>query len=240
MGKSKPEKWAELEENPLVIQPSMDEVFEKDHPLKGRWKEAFFKNSHPLVLELGCGKGEYTLALSERFPEKNYLGIDIKGARIWKGAQKALAEGRPNVGFIRTRIEFIRSFFAPGEVSEIWITFPDPQLKKRRNKKRLTAPRYLESYRNFLREEGCVHLKTDSKNLYHYTHALLKENQLEIECATDDLYRDHAGNEILAVQTYYEQQFRQQGKRITYLRFRLSHQKALRNIELETQWDESV
>src|SRR4030042_687760 len=162
---------------PNVIQPAFEEAFRTDYPLKGKWNREFFKNQHPLVLELGCGKGDYTLGLASLFPEINFIGVDIKGARIWKGAKTALLESIPNVGFLRIRIEFIDSFFAPGEVDEIWLTFPDPQLEKKR--KRLTAPKFLNEYRMFLKNNGVIHLKTDNKVLYNYTLDTVRYNQLE-------------------------------------------------------------
>src|SRR6056297_2021303 len=162
-----------------VFQPRFDDVFRKDHLLKGRWSAEVFGNDRPIVLELGCGKGEYTIGLAEADPDRNYIGVDIKGARIWKGAKIAHEKELVNVAFLRTRIEFIESFFSPGEVEEIWITFPDPQLKRRRNKKRLTGSLFLNKYRNFLRDHGLVHLKTDSDLLYAYTRELLIFNGLE-------------------------------------------------------------
>ena len=169
MGKNKLSKWAEMENWDFVLQPGFDEIFGKDYRLKGKWKNDFFKNENPLVLELGCGKGEYTTGLAMRFPEKNFVGIDIKGARMWRGARTTFEHSLKNVAFLRTRIEFIRSFFGLAEVDELWITFPDPQMKIRRTKKRLTSPIFLNAYRAFLSPGGIVHLKTDNRQLYDYT-----------------------------------------------------------------------
>ena len=162
-----------------VFQPSFKQVFQKDFKLKGQWASRYFRNENPIILELGCGKGEYTIGLAERFPDINFIGIDIKGARIWTGAKKAYLEKIPNVAFIRTRIEFINSFFSPAEVDEIWLTFPDPQLKKRRNKKRLTSARFLNLYRGFLKDRGIIQLKTDNPILYEYTLELAKAEQAQ-------------------------------------------------------------
>jgi tRNA (guanine-N7-)-methyltransferase len=203
-----------------VLQPAFEDVFRKDYLLKGRWKEDFFRNNNPITLELGCGKGEYTVAMARSFPERNFLGVDIKGARMWKGAKEAHNDKLHNVGFIRTRIELIESFFSKGEISEIWITFPDPQIKKRRNKKRLTASRFLNTYNNFLVNDGLVHLKTDSIELYSYTNRLLLYNNIIPEFATDNLYSGSIENELLNIKTHYELLFLKEGKNITYTRFK--------------------
>ena len=174
---------------PNVIVPGFDEVFRADFRLKGRWADEVFGNRHPLVLELGCGKGEYTVALARKYPAKNFIGVDIKGARMWVGATDALQNNLTNVAFLRTRIEFIRSCFAPGEVSEIWLTFPDPQPQQSRENKRLTSPRFLQSYREIMQPEGIVHLKTDSQSLFEYTCEVVESNNLQILACTDDLYR---------------------------------------------------
>ena len=174
MGKDKLKKFAENKTFRCLVQPEFDEIFGKDHPLKGRWHADFFRNDRPIVLELGCGKGEYTVALAVDDPARNYIGVDIKGARMWRGAKTATEQGMDNVGFLRTRIEFITSFFAPGEVSELWITFPDPQLKTRRAKKRLTAPPFLACYAQLLAPGGWINLKTDSQHLYRYTGEVIR------------------------------------------------------------------
>lgn len=223
MGKGKLKRFEENDSFSHVIQPGTEEVLHADFYLKGKWKKEYFHSENPLVLELGCGKGEYTLGMARAFPAKNFIGIDIKGARIWRGAKSVAEENIGNAAFIRTRIEFIRSIFAPGEVDEIWITFPDPQLKIRRTKKRLTSSGFLENYRTFLKNDGLIHLKTDSRELYDYTLALLQLNQFEILDATADLYESHQGNPILSIKTHYEGIFTKEGKKITYLRFRLNH-----------------
>ena len=180
MGKRKLGQFEELNTFSNVFQPSIDEVFGKDYRLKGKWAAGHFKNTNPVILELGCGKGEYTVGLAGLFPGQNFIGIDIKGARIWAGARQAIREKIPNVAFIRTRVEFITSVFGRDEVDEIWLTFPDPQLKTKRNKKRLTASKFLNSYREFLKDGGIVHLKTDNSVLYNYTLELVKNNGYRI------------------------------------------------------------
>ena len=191
MGKDKLRKFKENETFTCLVQPRTDEVFGKDHPLKGHWGEKMFGNNRPIVVELGCGKGEYTIDLALRNPGCNYIGVDIKGARLWKGAKYAREHCLPNVAFLRTRIEFIESLFAPEEVSEIWITFADPQIG--REKKRLTSPLFLSRYRNFLKKGGIVHLKTDSRYLHEYTRAIAEQNSLEILACTSDLYGRNSG-----------------------------------------------
>lgn len=204
-----------------VFQPEFEEVFNRDFHLKGEWAEKVFDNEHPIIVELGCGKGEYTIGMARMFPGKNFIGVDIKGARIWKGAKTANERSMKNVAFLRTRIEFIESFFGGAEIEEIWITFPDPQLKKRRNKKRLTGPRFLNHYRTFLKDRGIVHLKTDNDVLYRYTAALARHNGLEIITETDDLYHSAVLDETLSIQTTYEKQFLSEGSNINYIAFRL-------------------
>ena len=226
--KRKLERFAEMNTFPNVIQPAFEEAFRTDYPLKGKWNREFFKNQHPLVLELGCGKGDYTLGLASLFPEINFIGVDIKGARIWKGAKTALLENIPNVGFLRIRIEFIDSFFAPGEVDEIWLTFPDPQLEKKR--KRLTSPKFLNVYRKFLKDNGIMHLKTDNKMLYNYTLKTLQYNHIEIIRNSNDLYASTIADPILSIKTFYEKQFIGQGFPIHYICFRLPHDKNIEEI----------
>ena len=221
MGKNKYKRFQENLTFGNLIQPEFEEIFKKDHRLKGRWRTDFFRNDNPVVLELGCGRGEYTVSLGEKFRDKNFIGVDIKGARIWRGAKTATENGMSNVGFLRTRIEFIESFFAPGEVDEIWITFPDPQLKKNRVKKRLTAPAFLASYAKFLKPGGKVHLKTDCRHLHDYTNAVIEANGLVTEFADNDIYGNGSADEILSIKTTYETKFLAQGKPITYVRFLL-------------------
>ncbi|MFR9602502.1 MAG: tRNA (guanosine(46)-N7)-methyltransferase TrmB [Rikenellaceae bacterium] len=220
-GKDKLRRFAENLTFECFVQPEFDDIFHKDHPLKGRWREEFFKNSNPIVLELGCGKGEYAVALAKQNPHQNFIGIDIKGARMWRGAKTATDEGIANVGFLRTRIEFINSFFAEGEVDELWITFPDPQLKSRRAKKRLTAPPFLESYAKFLSTEGFINLKTDSKHLFAYTDEVIRRFDLACEVSNDDIYGSGYADETLSVKTAYEAEYLRRGLPITYTRFSL-------------------
>lgn len=223
MGKNKLRRFAENETFQNLVQPSFDEVFNRDYHLKGNWRSQFFRNQNPLVLELGCGKGEYTVGLARIFPEKNFIGIDIKGARMWRGAKTAIEEGLTNVGFIRTRIEHIKSFFAPGEVDEIWVTFPDPQPRPSKATKRLTSSRFLNSYVQFLKQGAIIHLKTDSQLLHSYTRSLVEQNNLHMQVCTADLYADVNDDPILGIKTFYEQQFLEQGLPITYIRFELNH-----------------
>lgn len=205
-----------------VIQPERGVILSGDFPMRNRWKE-FFKNSNPIVLELGCGKGEYTLALSEQNPGKNYIGVDIKGARIWSGAKTALEEQRPNVCFLRAQIELIDLLFGPGEVSEIWITFPDPQIKYKRTKHRMTNLKFLEKYKTILAPDGIVHLKTDSEFMHGYTLGILHASEIPVVYSNHDIYKNGgAPAEVLGTQTYYEKRFLEQGKPITYLSFRLN------------------
>ncbi len=225
MTKKKLRRFAEMETFANVIQPRFDEVFHKDFYLKGSWNRQCFRNENPVVLELGCGKGEYTTGLAQRFPEKNFIGVDIKGSRIWRGARTALAEHLGNVMFLRTRIEVIGSFFTKEEVNEIWLTFPDPQLKKKR--KRLTSSRFLNSYRGFLKHNGIIHLKTDNQVLYRYTLDLIDMNNLKLRFHSDDLYHSGIIDDILDIKTFYEQQFLDQGMRINYLCFELPHDKII-------------
>ena len=201
MGKNKLKKFADMERMECVFQFPFAVVTQQGGcPMRGKWNEQYFKNNNPIVLELGCGKGEYAVGLAQRFPDKNYIGVDIKGARMWTGAKLATELGLPNVAFLRTSIELIDRMFAPNEVSEIWITFPDPQMKK--VNKRLTSTRFLDNYRNILCDGGIVHLKTDSPFLYTYTHALVEENHLPVD---------------------YEMQWLQRGLTIKYIRFALPH-----------------
>lgn len=235
MGKNKLSRFRELETLERVFQPSFEEVFRKDYYLKGKWKEHIFGNDNQLVLELGCGKGEYTVGLSRMNPDKNYLGIDIKGARIWKGARQAHDGKMENVAFLRTRIDFITSFFSKGEVDEIWITFPDPQEKKRRRKKRLTGAIFLNHYRQLLRDGGWIHLKTDNNQLYRYTLELAKYNGLETGRYSDNLYQTGWEDEALKIQTYYEARFRAEGSAINYIRFRLPAGKNIKELPVSKE-----
>ena len=235
MGHGKLKKFAENETFRCLLQPDASQVLDKepgsrelrlrDHAIKGHWGQDMFGNDHPVVLELGCGKGDYTIALALRHPEINYIGVDIKGARLWKGAKYATENALPNVAFLRTRIEFIDAFFGPGEVSEIWLTFSDPQLRGSENA-RLSSPLFLERYRRFLRPGGIVHLKTDSRYLYEYTRAVVKANGLQVKVSQTDIYsnRTSVPEEVTQVQTFYEQMFLQMGLPITYMAFCIDHE----------------
>ena len=220
--KNKLKRFQENETFSNLFQPSREELLNDNFALKGKWNKQYFKNDNPIVLELGCGKGEYTLGLSERFPDKNFIGIDIKGARIWRGAKTALETSQNNVAFIRMQIELIEKTFETGEVSEIWITFPDPQIKYKRTKHRLTNPDFLKRYKNILKDEGVIHLKTDSEFLHGYTIGLLQGLGHDILYAHHDIYiNTYAPEEVVNIQTFYEKQFLEQGKAITYLKFKL-------------------
>ncbi len=231
VGKRKRKKWAEMETFQHVFQPPFQEISRKDFHLKGKWNAEFFKNNNPITLELGCGKGEYTIGLSTQYPQRNFIGIDIKGARIWKGAKTALHEQLKNVAFIRTRIEQITSFFTRNEIAEIWLTFPDPQLKKKRNKKRLTAARFLNTYREFLLPDGCIHLKTDNQVLFDYTRQMIESNNLPLVFASENLYEETNLNPVLSITTHYENQFLEQNRSIKYLCFKLTSNKAINEPE---------
>lgn len=207
-----------------VVQPTRSEIVDETFAYKGRWKQDFFKNSNPLVLELGCGKGEYTVGLAKRNAGCNFLGIDIKGARFWRGAKTALEEELPNVGFLRTQIELVDQVFAEGEVDEIWITFPDPQIKWKRTKHRMTNPDFLKKYKQILTKDGVIHLKTDSEFMHGYTLGILEGLGHDISYAHHDIYVNHeAPEEVVGIQTFYEQQYLDKQKSITYMKFRLKH-----------------
>ena len=228
MGKNKLARWTELGSYDNVIQPEIEDVSGKDHPIKGRWNQDLFKNGNPITIELGCGKGEYTVGLANNFPHDNFIGIDIKGARMWRGAKTANEQKLPNVAFLRTRIEFINSFFSSDEVDEIWITFPDPHPGGRNSNKRLTSPWFLNSYRLFLKDKGLIHLKTDNKELYDFTCKVLSHNNVETIISTDDLYTEKIDN-ILSIRTHYEKIFLDAGLKINYLSFRLDKEKIIEN-----------
>lgn len=220
--KNKLKRFKENETFTNVFQPSREEVLNKTLGKKGQWAQ-FFGNNNPIVLELGCGKGEYTVGLAKRYPNKNFIGIDIKGARFWRGAKTALEETLPNVAFIRTQIELVAHLFFSHEVSEIWITFPDPQIKYKRTKHRLTNPVFLDRYKQILSPTGCVHLKTDSEYMHGYTLGLLQGMGLPIAYANHDVYKNEGSpEEVLGIQTFYENQYLAVGKPITYLRFSFS------------------
>jgi tRNA (guanine-N7-)-methyltransferase len=221
--KNKLKRFRENETFRNVIQPTREEIVNAEFSLKGKWCSSFFKNNNPLVLELGCGKGEYTVGLAKRNPNKNFIGIDIKGARFWRGAKTAIENQMPNVAFIRTQIELVEFIFAENEVDEIWITFPDPQIKYKRTKHRLTNATFLQRYKNVLNNTGVVHLKTDSEFMHGYTLGLLHGLGCEVEYANHDVYRQEGSpKEVTEIQTYYEETYLAKDKAITYIRFKIN------------------
>ena len=240
MGKGKLEKFAEMETFKNVFQYPFSVLENVPFDMKGHWCDDYFKNNHPIVLELGCGKGEYTVGLARLFPDVNFIGVDIKGARMWTGAKQALAEGLDNVAFLRTNIEMIDRFFAPNEVREIWLTFSDPQMKNAR--KRLSSTYFMNRYRRFLVDGGVVHLKTDSNFLFTYTSLMVEKNQLPLLQKTADLYHtadvDEATRHILSIQTYYESMWMERGLNIKYIKFRLPHEGQLEEPDVEIPLDD--
>ena len=225
MGKDKIKRFNENKTFDNVVQPTRDEAI-NNFALKGNWNKEFFKNDNPIVLELGCGKGEYTVAMARRDKDRNFIGVDIKGSRFWRGAKTCLEEGIENAGFMRTQIEIIDNLFAENEVSEIWITFQDPQIKFKRTKHRLTHPEFLRRYNTILKPEGTVNLKTDSEFLHGYTHGVIQLEGHEVIRSTHDVYHpDHSDIPAIVteVQTYYESMFLEEGKKITYLKFQLKY-----------------
>ena len=220
MGKNKLAKFIEMERFENVIQVPYKKLQHENFYLKGKWATQFFENENPIILELGCGKGEYTVELAEKNPDKNFIGVDIKGARMYIGAKQALDKNLKNVAFLRTNIEIINQFFGNDEVAEIWLTFPDPQMKKTR--KRLTSTSFLNLYKQFLKTDGIVHLKTDSNFQFTYTSALVHLNEFEILAETDNLYKSEILNETLQIKTFYEKQWLSRGITIKYIAFKLS------------------
>ena len=220
--KNKLKRFKENETFANVLQPTREEVV-GGFSLKGKWN-TFFKNDNPIVLELGCGKGEYTIALAEKNPDKNFIGIDIKGARFWRGAKTAIENDMQNVAFIRTQIELVDYIFAENEVDEIWITFPDPQIKYQRTKHRMTNTAFLKRYHHILKEDGIMNLKTDSEFMHGYTLGLLHGEGHEIIHANHNVYKNEgAPEEVTSTQTFYEKQYLEKGKPITYIRFKLNY-----------------
>ena len=205
-----------------VFEPKRHELVDAIYEMKGNWNEKFFKNSNPIVLELGCGKGEYSVALAQKYPNKNFIGIDIKGARFWRGAKTALEENLSNVAFIRTQIELVASVFAENEISEIWITFPDPQIKYKRTKHRMTNSQFLKSYKKILQPEGTVNLKTDSEFMHGYTLGLLHGEGHEVIHSNHNVYKQEGSPEdVTSIQTFYENQYLEVNKAITYIKFKI-------------------
>ena len=233
MGKNKLKKFAEMETFSNVFQPPYK-------PMAGRWREDFFHNDHPIVLELGCGRGEYTVGLAQKYPDKNFIGVDIKGARMWAGAKEAELNDIKNAAFLRTQIEFITEFFAANEVDEIWITFCDPQMKKAT--KRLTSTYFMQRYQQIVKPNGLIHLKTDSPFLYTYTTEMLRLNPYPVRCSTDDLYaKTLDSNELFAdaraLQTHYEKQWLDRGLSIKYIEWQLTHLSAWEEPTIEIEKD---
>lgn len=234
MGKNKIAKWAELETFPNVLQPGYktgDLSENSEHKIKGNWRDLIFGNPNPITLELACGKGEYTASMAEMYPGHNFIGIDIKGARMWKGAKTVNEKKLKNAAFLRTRIEFLSLYFAEDEVDEIWITFPDPHPSRKNSNKRLTCPWFLNMYRKILKNNGLIHLKTDNEELFNYTKNIVLKNGLEIIRENEDLYSDITAvkmdDPLYAIRTYYEEIFIKQGLQIRYISFRLDKKKII-------------
>ncbi|MBO6297118.1 MAG: tRNA (guanosine(46)-N7)-methyltransferase TrmB [Prevotella sp.] len=240
MGKGKLQKFAEMETFRNVFQYPYAVIESVPFEMKGHWRDEYFHNQNPIVLELGCGKGEYTVGLARMFPNVNFIGVDIKGARMHKGAKEAISENLANVAFLRTNIEFIDRFFGEDEVQEIWLTFSDPQMKNPR--KRLSSTYFMERYRRFLADKGIVHLKTDSNFLFTYTRYMVEHNSLPLLFSTEDLYHtdgiDEATRQILGIKTYYEQQWIERGLNIKYMKFELPRAGLLEEADIEIPLDE--
>lgn len=240
MSKGKLAKFADMERYENVFQYPYSVIDNVPFEMKGKWRETFFKNNNPIVLELGCGKGEYTVELAKLYPDTNFIGVDIKGARMWTGATMALNQGLKNVAFLRTNIEIIDRFFQKDEVSEIWLTFSDPQMKNPR--KRLSSTFFLERYRKFLVNNGTIHLKTDSNFLFTYTTYMVEHNKLPLLFHTTDLYHqegiDDTTKQILSIQTYYEKMWIERGLNIKYMKFSLPQDTQLTEPEVEIELDD--
>ncbi|MFO8086732.1 MAG: tRNA (guanosine(46)-N7)-methyltransferase TrmB [Bacteroidales bacterium] len=222
MGKKKLRRFAENATFENMFQRNFEELEQDGFEFKGKWKKDFFHNDNPLVLELACGKGEYTVNLARQFPDKNFIGLDIKGARMWKGCKQSNNEGLKNVAFIRTQIELIQRYFGDGEVDEIWITFPDPHLRKSRRKKRLTSPQFLARYHPLLNNNAIIHLKTDDNTLFTYTLEVIKEGKHKIHIQSEDIYKEQTPGPVTEFQTFYEKMWLEEGKKIKYLCFSLN------------------
>lgn len=236
MGKGKLAKFAEMAANPLVVECPFWQLQKEGFALKGNWHQHFFKNNNPIVLELGCGRGEYTIGLARRFPDKNFIGIDIKGARMWHGAKIAQEEGMQNVAFLRTNIECIDGLFAGNEVAELWLTFSDPQMKKAT--KRLTSTYFMERYRRFLMDKGIINVKTDSNFLATYTKYMIERNRFPLLQCTFDLYAETGIDTSLTdIRTYYEGMWLERNIPIKYLKFQLPHEGTLEEPDIEIPVD---
>lgn len=236
MGKGKLAKFADMAENPLVVECPFWKLQNEGFALKGKWHSDFFHNDNPIVLELGCGRGEYTVGLAKRFPDINFIGVDIKGSRMWHGAKEALEKGMKNVAFLRTNIECIDGLFAEDEVAEIWLTFSDPQMKKAT--KRLTSTYFMERYRRFLVDGGIINVKTDSNFLATYTKYMVEKNNLKMEFFTEDLYNTEGVDDALtSIQTYYEGMWLERGIPIKYIKFRLPKPGTLEEPNIEIPVD---
>ena len=235
MGKNKLQKFDDMNSYPHVFQYPFSVLQDKGFEMKGKWNSDFFKNDNPIVLELGCGKGEYAVGLARKYPDKNFIGVDIKGARMWTGAKESFETGIKNVAFLRTTIELISCFFAPEEISEIWITFPDPQMKKVR--KRLTSTRFMALYREILKPNGIIHLKSDSNFLFTYTCEMVKKNHYPVLFQTDDLYHSGLEDDILSIKTFYEQQWLERGLTIKYICFICNDREQLSEPDVEIEYD---
>ncbi|SFO73770.1 tRNA (guanosine(46)-N7)-methyltransferase TrmB [Prevotella sp. tf2-5] len=240
MSKGKLAKFADMETYENVFQYPYSVVEHVPFEMQGHWHEEYFHNDNPIVLELGCGKGEYTVGLAKRYPDMNFIGVDIKGARMWTGATQAVKEGLRNVAFLRTNIEIIDRFFAPDEVTEIWLTFSDPQMKNPR--KRLTSTYFMNRYRRFLIDGGLIHLKTDSNFLFTYTTYMVEKNRLPLVLRTNDLYSENSEysefSEAASIQTYYEQMWIDRGLNIKYMKFHLPHDGELVEPDIEIPLDD--
>lgn len=220
MSKNKISRFEENLTFSHLFQRSFEELQGGFH-LKGKWHSDYFKNQNPIVLELGCGKGEYTLGLAERYPDRNFIGVDIKGSRMWVGCKKVQELGLRNIAFIRTRIELIANFFDKDEVSEIWLTFSDPQPRKSRAKKRLSSPEFLKRYSHFLKDDNLIHLKTDNRPLFDYTLEVIATGGHEKGFVSFDVYGEGAPPEVTGIRTFYEQMWLEEGRTIHYLNFRM-------------------
>lgn len=236
MRKGKLAKFADMKTYPHVFEYPYSVIDDVPFDMKDKWNDLFFHNDHPIVLELGCGKGEYSVSLARMYPDKNFIGVDIKGARMWTGATDSLKAGLKNVAFLRTNIEIIDRFFGENEVSEVWLTFSDPQMKQAT--KRLTSTYFMERYRKFLIPDGTIHLKTDSNFMFTYTKYMLEENNLKVDVCTDDLYHSGLVDEILSIRTFYEQQWLDRGLNIKYIKFHLTKEGELKEPDVEIPLDE--